>query len=127
MDRIKALIVDESVGNRNIIRMELSRAGVIYIDDAKDGEQALDMLLSHYYNTFNLVIINENIAITGMQLLKKIRANPATENLFCVVTSPKFTREKSVQIIDAGASGYSILPFDISMFKTQLMASLDFR
>src|SRR5580704_4861334 len=67
------LIVDDSATVRSLVRKILTQLGYKNIDEASDGESALDKIFDKH---FDLVISDWNMEpMNGEELLKEVRAN----------------------------------------------------
>jgi two-component system copper resistance phosphate regulon response regulator CusR len=103
---MKVLIVEDQHELRNILKRRLDDAGYV-VDDAEDGEIALEMIGYHKYDLIILDIMLPKI--NGLDLLKQIRSenNPTKVLLLTAKDSVK----DRVSGLDLGADDYLIKPF----------------
>jgi len=113
----KVLIVDDDKHNLNICQITLSDAYDIEI--AHDGAEALNML-----DTFkpDVVLTDwEMPVLNGLELLKKIKSNPATKNIQVVMMSGIMTkRENLLDALQYGIIDLIRKPFDTIELKARI-------
>ena len=74
---MKIMIADDQQTSRLLIRTALNDLGVKQIDMAKDGQEALEMILRQ---PVHLVISDYHMPrMNGVELLRAVRANPPTK------------------------------------------------
>ena len=80
------LVVDDYATMVRIIRNLLKQIGFENVDDASNGEQALEKIKTKSYG---LIFSDWNMEpMSGIELLHKVRADPLTANIpFIMVTS----------------------------------------
>jgi DNA-binding response OmpR family regulator len=113
---MKILIVDDEETLRQLIKHELAEQG-FHVDDAPDGEKALEKLSG---DRFNLVILDIRMpGISGLDVLKKIREENLADKVIMLtgVDELKIARE-SVQL---GASDFLTKPYEFQ----NLLACID--
>jgi len=103
---VKLLIVEDQNELRNILKKRLNEAGYV-LDDAADGETAMDFI---NFTEYDVIILDIMIPkINGLQILKNIRnKNNATPVL---LLTAKDTIEDRVKGLDMGADDYLVKPF----------------
>ncbi len=102
-----------------IIRNLLSQIGFNNIEEATDGSAALLMLRQ---KDFGLVISDWNMEpMTGLQLLKEVRADEQLKSLPFVMIKAESKTENVVAAKEAGVSNYIVKPFSPATLKTKLM------
>ncbi len=105
---------DEALALRAFTKQEIKNKVIV----ARDGEQALDILLDKELNEIPRVIfLDLNLPkINGFEVLEKLRANPRTSLVPVVILSSSselIDREKSYQL---GANSYVQKPVDFQEF-----------
>lgn len=116
---IRALVVDDSRTARMLIR-SLLRAQGVTVEQAGNGQEALDILNSKE-NEIDLVITDLEMPIMdGLSLCAKIRSNPLWENLPVVFISSVTQKSRVLEMFRAGATDYLNKPF----VKEELLARL---
>ena len=58
--------------------------------------------------------------MTGIELLKAIRGNPALSRLPVLMVTAESTREQIIEAAKAGVNGYIIKPFNAGTLKEKL-------
>ena len=114
------LVVDDYGAMVRIIRNLLKQLGFENVDDARDGEAALDKMRDKKYG---LVISDWNMEpVTGYDLLGELRADPdlATTPFIMVMTESRAENVRAVR--KAGANNYIVKPFTASMLKNRIEA-----
>jgi two-component system chemotaxis response regulator CheY len=107
---LPVLVVDDYNTMRRIIRGLLEQIGFINIDDAEGGDIALDKLRKR---NFGLVISDWNMEpMSGLQLLKEIRADARLKALPFIMVTAEGKTENVVAAKAAGVNQYIVKPFN---------------
>lgn len=115
---IKILVVDDFPTMRRIVRNLLKELGFENVDEAEDGQMALDKLNS---GAFELVVSDWNMPnLDGLSMLKHIRANPALARLPVLMVTAEAKKENIIAAAQAGASGYVVKPFTAATLEEKL-------
>ncbi len=114
------LIVDDYRTMLRIIRNLLKQLGFGNVDEATDGQMALEMMREKRYG---LVISDWNMEpMTGLQLLKAVRAdNDLKGTPFIMVTAESKT-ENVLEAKKAGVNNYIVKPFNAETLKAKLVS-----
>ena len=114
------LVVDDYQTMVRIIRNLLKQIGFENVDDAANGEMALQKIRAKRYS---LIISDWNMEpITGFQLLQKVReGGPCTDVPFIMVTAESKT-DNVVAARRAGVSHYIVKPFNAATLKAKIDA-----
>ncbi|MBP7253089.1 MAG: response regulator [Alphaproteobacteria bacterium] len=116
------LIVDDYKTMLRIISNLLKQLGFKNIEEATDGSEALRKLRE---GNFNLVISDWNMApMTGLQLLKEVRADAKLKPLPFIMVTAESKTENVVEAKTAGVSNYIVKPFNAETLKLKLTAVL---
>ncbi|MDD3122672.1 MAG: response regulator transcription factor [Candidatus Izemoplasmatales bacterium] len=103
---MKLLIVEDQNELRNILKKRLNEAGYV-LDDAADGETAMDFI---NFTEYDVIILDIMIPkINGLEILKNIR-NKKNATPVLLLTA-KDTIEDRVKGLDMGADDYLVKPF----------------
>jgi two-component system chemotaxis response regulator CheY len=106
---MKFLVVDDFSTMRRIIRNLLKELGFTNVDEAEDGVSALAKL---HGGGFDFVVSDWNMPnMTGIELLRAIRADDALKHLPVLMVTAEAKKENIVEAAQAGASGYVVKPF----------------
>lgn len=115
---LKFLVVDDFSTMRRIVRNLLKEVGITNVDEAEDGQIALQKLRT---GDFNFVVSDWNMPnMTGIQLLREIRADPALKHLPVLMVTAEAKKENIVEAAQAGASGYVVKPFTAATLDEKL-------
>ncbi len=105
----KFLVVDDFSTMRRIVRNLLKELGFHNVDEAEDGSDALGKLRG---GNFQFVISDWNMPnMTGLDLLKNIRADEALKDLPVLMVTAEAKKENIIAAAQAGANGYVVKPF----------------
>jgi two-component system chemotaxis response regulator CheY len=112
------LIVDDYKTMLRIIRNLLKQLGFNNVDEASDGSEALSKIRSKEYG---LVISDWNMEpMTGIQLLREVRADEKTQNLPFIMITAESKTENVIAAKEAGVSNYIVKPFNAQTLKQKL-------
>ena len=107
--KMKFLVVDDFSTMRRIVRNLLKELGFTNVDEAEDGQVALQKLNSL---PFDFVVTDWNMPnMDGLTLLQNIRANPSLKHLPVLMITAEAKKENIIAAAQAGASGYIVKPF----------------
>ncbi len=116
----KAIVVDDSSVMRQIIKNNLKQLGFEQSNlvDAEDGEQAMKKLNE---DTIDLVIADWNMPkMTGIDLLKAIRADGALKELPFLMVTSEADKEKIMEAVQAGVNQYIVKPFNATQLEEKI-------
>ncbi|HEY0834131.1 MAG TPA: chemotaxis response regulator CheY [Azospirillum sp.] len=117
---MKILVVDDYATMRRIVRNLLTQIGYTDIDEAGDGVQALAKLREA---KFGLVISDWNMEpMTGLQLLKEIRADAKLAPLPFIMVTAESKTENVIAAKQAGVNNYIVKPFNAETLKMKIQA-----
>ena len=110
MDKdMKILIVDDFSTMRRIIKNLLRDLGFTNTHEADDGATGLPMLKN---GDFDFLITDWNMpGMTGIDLLKAIRAEEKLKGLPILMVTAESKRDQIVLAAEAGVNGYVVKPF----------------
>ena len=115
---MKILIVDDFAATRKIIFNTFAQLGFNNTDEEDDGFSALVRLKSAL---FDLVVIDWKMSkMSGMELLKQIRADPNLKHIPVLMVSDDDLQEYIVAATKAGLNAYIIRPFEVKTFAEKL-------
>jgi two-component system response regulator (stage 0 sporulation protein A) len=110
----KILIADESAGARQILREALNRAGYRLIDEASNGEEALQKLRHGRYDAALLdMMLTRLDGIGVLRNAKSIDFSPERAPVF-LMFSPVANQTMITEAITAGADSFLMKPFDMN-------------
>lgn len=116
------LIVDDYKTMLRIIRNLLKQLNLENVQEATDGSSALKMLRDGNYG---LVISDWNMEpMTGLQLLKEVRADAKLKGLPFIMITAESKTENVVAAKEAGVSNYIVKPFNAETLRQKLVSVL---
>ena len=115
---MKFLVVDDFSTMRRIVRNLLKELGYTNAEEAEDGVVALSRLKSE---KFDFVVSDWNMPnMTGIELLKNIRADDALKTLPVLMITAEARKENIIEAAQAGANGYIVKPFTAATLDEKL-------
>ncbi len=115
---MKILVVDDFSTMRRIVRNILKQLGFTNIEDAEDGDVALEKLKD---NEFDFVITDWNMPnMTGLDLLKNIRSDDKLKDLKVLLVTAEAEKENVVQAAQAGVNDYVVKPFTADVLQQKI-------
>ncbi|WP_170107373.1 chemotaxis response regulator CheY [Stenotrophobium rhamnosiphilum] len=119
MDRnMKILIVDDFSTMRRIVKNLLGDLGYSNTTEADDGKTAWPLLQA---GEFDFVVTDWNMpGMTGIDLLKNIRADARLAKLPVLMVTAEAQRDQIIEAAKAGVNGYIIKPFTAVTLKEKI-------
>lgn len=115
------LIVDDSGAVRSVVRKLLTQLGYRNLDEASDGEAALEKISEKH---FGLVISDWNMEpMSGQVLLENVRTNKQYANLPFIMMTADPSVEKIVQAKKAGVTCFIKKPFRAEELQAKILQS----
>jgi two-component system chemotaxis response regulator CheY len=116
--KMPVLVVDDYQTMIRIMRNLLTQLGFDDVDDAPNGNAAMEMMKQ---KTYGLVISDWNMEpMTGFELLKQVRADDKLkETPFIMVTAESKT-ENVIAAKKAGVNNYIVKPFNAQSLKAKI-------
>ena len=116
------LIVDDYKTMLRIIRNLLNQLKFSNVEEAGDGNTALQKLRS---NSIGLVISDWNMEpMTGLQLLREVRADENLKDTPFIMITAESKTENVVAAKEAGVSNYIVKPFNAETLRNKLVSVL---
>ncbi len=122
---MNVLVVDDYQTMIRIIKNLLKQLGFNNVDEATNGQSALDQIASKRYG---LIISDWNMEpMSGLDLLKTVRSTQGNDNIskvpFIMVTAESKT-ENVIAAKQAGVNNYIVKPFNAETLKTKIATVL---
>jgi two-component system chemotaxis response regulator CheY len=115
---MRILIVDDFSTMRRIIKNLLNDLGYTNTAEAEDGNSALTALSQ---GSFEFVVTDWNMpGMTGIELLKAIRADDRYKTLPVLMVTAEAKREQIIEAAQNGVNGYIIKPFTAQTLEEKL-------
>jgi two-component system, chemotaxis family, chemotaxis protein CheY len=106
----RALIVDDSRAIRMLLAKTVRQIGY-EVEEAANGKEALEIIEAGTSGV-DLVLVDWNMPeMNGLDLLKKLRQNPALSSLRVVMVTTETEIEQIAEAMEAGANEYVMKPF----------------
>lgn len=115
---IKAVIVDDQLTMRSLMRSCLQQIGVKEVMDAADGEDGLKAIVSR---PCNLIISDYNMPrLDGLGLLRAVRAHPPTAGTAFIMLTGRSDVELVTRARQFGVNNYCVKPFTAQTLREKI-------
>lgn len=115
---MKVLVVDDFATMRKIVRNILKQIGFTNIVEADDGANALSIIKE---DKIDFVVTDWNMPnMTGLELLKNIRAQENAKNLPVLMVTAEGLAENVVDAVKAGVDNYIVKPFTAETIQAKI-------
>lgn len=115
---LKILVVDDFSTMRRIIKNLLRDLGFQNITEADDGKTALPILQQ---GGIDFLVTDWNMpGMTGIDLVKHVRATPELSHIPILMVTAEAKREQIIAAAQAGVNGYVVKPFTAAVLKEKL-------
>ncbi len=115
---MKILIVDDFSTMRRIIKNLLRDLGFNNTDEADDGNTGLPKLQS---GNFDFLVTDWNMpGMTGIDLLRAVRADEKLKTLPVLMVTAEAKKEQIVMAAQEGVNGYIVKPFTAQTLKEKI-------
>lgn len=115
---LKILVVDDFSTMRRIIKNLLKDLGFTNVEEADDGKTALPILKQ---GRIDFLVTDWNMpGMTGIDLIKAVRADPALAHIPVLMVTAEAKREQIIAAAQAGVNGYVVKPFTAAVLKEKL-------
>ena len=107
--KMKILVTDDFTNMRRTIKNMLRQIGFEHIEEADDGDTAVQKLQS---GTFNFVILDWNMPrMPGIQVVRAVRADNNLRYLPILMVTAENWEDEIVEAAEEDVNGYIIKPF----------------
>jgi two-component system chemotaxis response regulator CheY len=115
---IKALVVDDQLTMRSLIRTALQECGIRDIVDASDGEEGLRALVAR---PAHLVISDFNMPrLDGLGFLRAVRANESTKKAAFIMLTGRADKDLVQRAMQFGVNNYVTKPFSPAQLRAKI-------
>jgi len=124
MDKIRALIVDDSSVMRKIVERSLRQAGldISQIFEAGNGAEALAAVQN---NKLDLILCDINMPVMdGLEFVRQVATVDSAKGVPIVMITTEGSESHVVQALTAGARGYIRKPFTPDQVKEHVLPVL---
>ena len=117
---LRVLVVDDFATMVQIVRKLLGQLGFENVDDARNGEAALEKLR---YRKYDLVICDWNMEpMTGYELLLQVRADRDLASTPFIMITAESKPDHVIAARKAGVSNYIVKPFTADALRGKIDA-----
>lgn len=115
---MRVLIVDDFSTMRRIVRNILRQLGFNNVVEADDGSTAWDML---HREKIDFIVSDWNMPkMTGIELLRKVRASEEFANIPFLMVTAEAQQENIIEAVQAKVSNYIVKPFTADTLKQKI-------
>lgn len=115
---IKILVVDDLFTIRSLLITTLHQLGFSHIDQAQDGDIALDYLRK---NKIDLLITDWKMPnMSGIELTKSLRSEPELKDLKVLMVTTNSSKEEIDEAMSSGVNCYLTKPFTLTTLEDSL-------
>ncbi|WP_194289435.1 MULTISPECIES: chemotaxis response regulator CheY [Pseudomonas] len=115
---MKILIVDDFSTMRRIIKNLLRDLGFTNTVEADDGNTAIPILNT---GRIDFLVTDWNMpGMTGIDLLRHVRADEKLKHLPVLMVTAEAKREQIIEAAQAGVNGYVVKPFTAQALKDKI-------
>ena len=115
---MRILVVDDFPTTRRIVRSLLKELGFTNVEEAEDGQDALNKLKQ---GGFEFVVSDWNMPnLDGLEMLKQIRGDDSLKDLPVLMVTAEAKKENIIAAAQAGANGYVVKPFTAATLDEKL-------
>jgi CheY-like chemotaxis protein len=116
------LVVDDVEANRDLLSQRVTREGY-WVATAASGREALERMA---VETFDLVLLDIMMPeMDGFEVLRRMAADGRLRKVAVIVVSALSDVESLAKCIELGADDYLRKPFDATLLRARVRASLD--
>ena len=110
----RLLYIEDNPANVKLIERVLEGYPDVTVLSAPQGRLGLELARQH---RLDVILLDLNLPdISGFEVLRILRADPATRDVPVVVISADATREQIRRLLDAGARAYLTKPLNVQDF-----------
>ncbi|MEC9291485.1 MAG: chemotaxis response regulator CheY [Pseudomonadota bacterium] len=115
---MRILVVDDFQTMRRIVMNLMRQLGFTNMIEAADGELAWEVLEN---DNIDLIVSDWNMPnMTGMELLKKVRASEEYKHIPFIMVTAEGKKENVIAAVQAGVNNYIVKPFNAATLKEKL-------
>lgn len=117
----KILLVEDSSDHAFLIkRAIISEYHDIEIDWAKDGEEAVELIMDNTINPDLIILDIKMPRMNGFDVLKVLKTNQKTKHIPIVILSTSTNKNDIIQAYSLYANSYVTKPIEITEFRSKL-------
>jgi two-component system chemotaxis response regulator CheY len=117
---LRVLIVDDADEMRRMLRAMLSLLDVLHVEEASDGNEALDRLRAG--GKYEMIISDWKMEpMSGFELLERVRCDEALGRIPFILISGNSDPDTGSAALKAGASAFLAKPFEIGDLRAAII------
>ncbi|WDP90269.1 MAG: response regulator [Desulfobacter sp.] len=121
-NKLRVLVVDDSISMRRIIRGFLERNGVTRIAEAGNGQAALELIR---FQALDLIISDLNMPVmNGMELLETLNGDQEFRAIPFVILTVEANQKTMNLALETGADSYIVKPVSEAPFIKEIQRVL---
>jgi len=123
----KILVVDDFLLVRSMLKKSLAEIGLNNVEEAKNGEEALETLMTAHTNNepFSIMFLDWSMPkMDGFGVLKACREDKRFKDLPIFMVTAESERSKITRAAELGVTDYIIKPFIINIIQEKLVKAL---
>jgi two-component system, chemotaxis family, chemotaxis protein CheY len=130
---LKVLIADDHFLIRQFIRRALTDAGMMNVDMAHDGDEAMDFInrADDTNNVYDVLFLDWNMPVqSGSDVLSNVRSKKSYNNSAVIMFTAEAEKQNIMQAIKMGATSYiqkPISPSDLARKLREIVEWIDSR
>ena len=139
---ISALVVDDQVGIRKIVKVVLQSMGIVTVYEASDGSEAwavLELVNKHIrtkkltkiqvsqqlHKHIDFIICDWRMpGMSGIEFLEALRKDEKLKSLPVLMLTAESSREQVARAVELGISDYIVKPFTAGVLESKIRAAL---
>jgi two-component system chemotaxis response regulator CheY len=123
--KLRVLVVDDFATMRQLVKNFLHELGYSDVQEANDGTTALPILKG---GGIDILVTDWNMpGMSGLELIRKVRADPQLEKLPVLMVTAEARYELIKEALNAGVNGYVVKPFTAKSLQECIEQILDGR
>ena len=116
--KIKAVVVDDQMTMRSLVRTSLQQIGV---NEIREFPAAADALTELRAAPPHLILSDFNMpGMDGLEFLRAVRADPGLKNTAFILLTGRADKELVQRAVQFGANNYLAKPFTVANLKQKL-------
>ncbi len=118
----RILVVDDNAMNRDLLSRQLARGGHA-VEGAASGPEAFSLLEKQDFDLILLDVLMPEMS--GFEVLVRLKQNPKSSDIPVIMVSALDELDSIVRCIDGGAIDYLPKPFEPTLLRARIRASLE--
>ncbi|PID28410.1 MAG: two-component system response regulator [Candidatus Cloacimonadota bacterium] len=113
------LVVDDSPTMRRIVINTLKRLGYRSIEEADNGQTALDKLKTT--EGINFIVTDWNMPVMdGLTFVKTVRSSPEFADIPILIVTTRSVKDDIIEAMKSGVNNYVVKPFTPEIMKSKI-------